>query len=48
MEIGTRFAGKTFVDALGHRSQEVVIDEKGCAEFHCNAGSVSVWVLKMG
>jgi len=46
MEIGTRFAGKTFIDALGHRPQEVVIDDKGCAEFHCNAGSVSVWILK--
>jgi len=47
-EIGKHFAGKTFVDALGYRQQEVVIDENGWAEFHCNAGSVSVWVLKVG
>ncbi|PWS31456.1 alpha-amylase [Pedobacter paludis] len=46
MEIGNKFSGKTFIDALGHRDQEVVIDENGWAEFHCNAGSVSVWVLK--
>ena len=24
------------------------LDENGWAEFHCNAGSVSVWVLKVG
>ena len=48
MEIGKHFVGKTFVDALGYRQQEVVIDENGWAEFHCNAGSVSVWVLKVG
>ncbi|MGQ7857228.1 alpha-amylase domain-containing protein [Pedobacter sp. WC2501] len=47
-EIGKHFAGKTFVDALGYRQQEVVIDENGWAEFYCNAGSVSVWVLKVG
>jgi len=46
MEIGQKFAGKTFIDALGHREQEVLIDENGCANFHCNAGSVSVWILK--
>lgn len=46
MEVGQKFAGKTFVDALGHRDQEVVIDENGWAEFHCNAGSVSVWIVK--
>ena len=46
MEIGQHFAGKTFIDALGYREQEVVIDENGWAEFHCNAGSVSVWTVK--
>jgi len=46
MEIGQNFAGKIFIDALGHREQPVVIDENGWAEFHCNAGSVSVWILK--
>jgi len=47
MEIGTKFSGKIFIDALGHRSQEVLIDTNGWAEFHCNAGSISVWVLKV-
>ncbi|TDG37040.1 alpha-amylase [Pedobacter changchengzhani] len=47
MEIGEKFAGKTFIDALGNRQGEVVIDENGWAEFHCNAGSVSVWVLNV-
>ncbi|UKT64822.1 alpha-amylase [Pedobacter mucosus] len=46
MEIGKKFAGKTFIDALGYREQDVTIDENGWAEFHCNAGSVSVWILK--
>lgn len=46
MEMGKKFAGKTFIDALGHREGELTIDENGWAEFHCNAGSVSVWVLK--
>ncbi|KQS37516.1 alpha-amylase [Pedobacter sp. Leaf194] len=46
MEMGKKFEGKTFIDALGHCSQEVIVDENGWAEFHCNAGSVSVWVLK--
>lgn len=43
MEIGKGFAGKTFVDLLGKRKERVVIDENGCAEFFCNAGSISVW-----
>jgi len=32
-EIGKHFAGKTFVDALGYRQQEVVIDENGWQSF---------------
>ncbi|MFC4210094.1 alpha-amylase [Pedobacter lithocola] len=46
MEIGEKFAGKTFIDALGHCKQEVTINDNGWATFHCNAGSVSVWILK--
>jgi len=48
MELGAHFAGNTFVDALGNREEEITIDENGWAEFYCNAGSVSVWVLKAG
>lgn len=47
MEIGGKFAGKTFIDALGDRNEEVTLDENGKGEFFCNAGSVSVWVLKL-
>ena len=46
MDIGSQFAGKTFVDLLGKRSEEVEIDENGVGEFLCAAGSVSVWGLK--
>lgn len=48
MEIGKRHGGKIFVDALKHRQDEVVIDQNGNGGFPCNAGSVSVWVLKDG
>lgn len=46
MYIGEAFAGRTFVDALGFRKEEIVVDENGKAVFLCNAGSVSAWVLK--
>ncbi len=47
MEIDKKFAGKIFIDVLGKRKEEVAIDENGCGEFFCNAGSVAVWVLKI-
>ena len=47
MEIGKHFAGKTFVDVLGKREEEILIDENGFGEFLCEAGNVSVWVLKV-
>lgn len=47
MEIGANFAGKTFVDVLGKRKEDVLIDENGFGEFLCEAGNVSVWVLKV-
>lgn len=46
MEIGKGHAGKVFIDALGNRAEEVIINEEGWAEFFCAAGSASVWVLK--
>jgi len=46
MEIGKGHAGKVFIDALGHRNEEITIDENGWAQFFCAAGSVSVWVSK--
>jgi alpha-amylase len=47
MEIDKKFAGKIFIDALGKRKEEITIDENGCGEFFCDAGSVAVWVLKI-
>ena len=46
MEMGMKHAGKTFVDAMGKRKEEIVVNEEGWAEFYCLGGSVSVWVLK--
>lgn len=46
MEIGELHAGATFVDYLGHSTEEVVILEDGWATFPVGAGSVSAWVLK--
>jgi len=46
MEAGIRHKGKTFIDYLGKIKEEVVIDENGFGEFHCLAGSVSVWIQK--
>ncbi|MGZ5246675.1 MAG: alpha-amylase [Flavitalea sp.] len=46
MEVGARYAGKTFIDILKKQESEVVINEHGWGEFFCNAGSVSVWVEK--
>jgi len=46
MEMGIRHKGKTFIDYLGKFAGKVVIDENGWCEFHCMAGSVSVWIEK--
>jgi alpha-amylase len=46
MEMGENFKGKTFIDALGHVEEEVIVDEHGWAGFSCKEKSVSVWILK--
>ncbi len=46
MEIGSQRKGQTFIDYLGKINDEVIIDENGWGEFHCLAGSVSVWIEK--
>lgn len=46
MEIGKRYAGKTFIDMLGKVQNEVQINEEGWADFNCLGGSVSVWIEK--
>ncbi len=45
MEIGKRYAGKTFTDINGKRTEKIKIDKNGWAEFLCAAGSVSVWTM---
>jgi len=45
MEIGQKFSGKKFIDHLGHAQGEIFIGEDGWADFHCEAGSVSVWSI---
>ena len=44
MRIG--YPGETFIDALGNRSEEIVIGPDGWADFTCSRRSVSVWVAK--
>jgi len=46
MEVGQKFAGRTFIDYLGYSEGEIVIDENGWAEFYVNGGKVAVWVPK--
>lgn len=46
MEVGKKFAGKTFVDHLKITEGEITIDENGWAEFRVKAGKVAVWVQK--
>lgn len=46
MYIGKVHAGKRFADALKKRTEEVIIDAAGEAEFYCAPGSVSVWTEK--
>lgn len=46
MCIGTGLAGQRMVDALGKRSEKVVIGEDGWGEFVVDNGAVSVWVTE--
>lgn len=46
MQVGQKFAGTTFYDALGHFTEPVLIDEEGFGTFRAEGGSVSVWVPK--
>jgi alpha-amylase len=47
MEIGKRYAGRTFIDMLEKNEEEVVVNEDGWGEFFAPAGSVSVWIEKI-
>ena len=41
-----KFAGETFIDALGICEEEITIDNDGFGIFKCKERSVSVWVEK--
>jgi alpha-amylase len=47
MEIGKRYAGKTFIDLLKKNDGEVKINDDGWGEFFAPAGSLSVWIEKL-
>ena len=42
MDVGYRH--RTYIDLTGHIDKPVTTNERGCADFRCNGGSVSVWV----
>ncbi len=44
MEVGVRFAGESFFDAMGVCTEPVVIDKKGVGQFRTQGRGVSVWV----
>lgn len=46
MEMGVPYAGKSFIDYLGGRKEQVIVDSSGWGEFPVSGGSVSVWVRK--
>ena len=45
MNIGKKFAGETFRDALDKCTDPVVIDEDGWGNFETSGGNVAVWLL---
>lgn len=48
MYVGKHFAGCTFVDALKHQKESIVIDENGYGQFLVEDGSVSIWKPRTG
>jgi len=44
MEMGEKYIGKTFYDALGRSQEKVQIREDGWGDFPVPAGNVSVWI----
>ncbi|MBN3519882.1 alpha-amylase [Algoriphagus lutimaris] len=43
MEIGKRYARRSFRDKLEKTQVKVLINESGWGDFHCTPGSVSIW-----
>ncbi|KFN92094.1 cytoplasmic alpha-amylase [Tetragenococcus muriaticus PMC-11-5] len=46
MNVGDLHAGETYIDIIGYRKEEIIIDENGSAVFTVDARSISVWVPK--
>ena len=46
MYLGTKMAGCNMVDAMGKRTETVIIGGDGWGEFVVDGGSVSVWVTR--
>ncbi|KAF9101863.1 hypothetical protein BGX27_011292 [Mortierella sp. AM989] len=46
MDVGKDKAGQVWVDMMGYWKESVTINEDGWGDFHCHAGSVSIWVQK--
>jgi alpha-amylase len=46
MNIGKKFAGKSFYDFLKHCNEETTIDDNGIGEFFVGPAGVSVWVAR--
>ena len=46
MQVGKKYAGSLFYDALGRFAEPVPINQDGFGEFRAEGGSVSVWVCK--
>lgn len=46
MCVGAGMAGEIFVDLLGNRKEQILIQENSVADFPVSGGSVSVWVSK--
>ena len=44
MYVGEKFSGDKFIDALGHKEDEIIIDEEGFGDFSVNGGQVSVYI----
>ncbi len=46
MEMGSRYAGEEFYDALGNCPEPVLIGEDGFGDFRTEGGNVAVWLRK--
>jgi len=45
MEIGTKYTGKFFCDALGIVNDHIEIDKNGCGKFSVSENGISVWIM---